>query len=113
MTWPKQNKRCIEKWLANWAGWQIAHPQIWEISRVLKKAKERSSEMKFSRIGLKEDLIIVGIGDASFKTDDKAVGGALLFFIKLQYTNTSLNQCQQIASNLHNFFELTQLSQLM
>ena len=45
-----------------------------DISRLLKKAKERSSKMKFSRIGPKYDLIIVGIGDASFKSDDKAVG---------------------------------------
>ena len=35
--------------------------------------------MKFSRIGPKDDLIIVGIGDASFKIDDKAIGGVLLF----------------------------------
>ena len=33
--------------------------------------------MKFSGIGLKEDLMIVGIGDASFKADDKAVGGVI------------------------------------
>ena len=50
-----------------------------DISRVLKKAKERSSQLKFSRIGPKEDLIILGIGDASFMSDDKAVGGVLLF----------------------------------
>ena len=50
-----------------------------DISRVLKKAKGRSLKLKFSRIGLKEDLIILGIGDASFKSDDKAVGGVLLF----------------------------------
>ena len=34
-----------------------------DISRVLKKAKERSSRTKFSRIGSKDDLMIVGIGD--------------------------------------------------
>ena len=41
---------------------------------MLTKAKERSSKMKLSRIGPKDDLMIVGIGDASFKSDDKAVG---------------------------------------
>ena len=35
--------------------------------------------MKFSRIALKEELMIIGIGDASFKSDDKAVGRVLLF----------------------------------
>ena len=50
-----------------------------DITRVVKKAKERSSKMKFSKIAPKENLMIVGIGDASFKSDDKAVGGVLLF----------------------------------
>ena len=45
-----------------------------DLSKILKKVKERPSKMKFSRIGPKEDLMIVGIGDASFKADDKAVG---------------------------------------
>ena len=50
-----------------------------DISRVLKKAKEISSKLKFSRIRPKEDLVILRIEDASFKSDDKAVGGVLLF----------------------------------
>ena len=36
--------------------------------------------MKFSRIGLKEDLIVIRIGPASFKSKEKAFGGVLLFF---------------------------------
>ena len=60
-----------------------------DISRVLKKAKERSSKMKFTRIGLKEDLIIVEIGDASFKTEEKAVGGVLLFLSNSNMTRAS------------------------
>ena len=62
-----------------------------DISRVIKKAKERSSKMKFSKIGTKEDLMIVGIGDASFKSDDKAVGGVLLFL-----TNTNMSRAAPI-----------------
>ena len=31
------------------------------------------------RIGPKEDLIVIRIGDASFKSEEKAVGGVLLF----------------------------------
>ena len=49
------------------------------ITRVLKKVKERPSKLKFSRIGPKEVLIIIGIGDASFKSEERAVGGILLF----------------------------------
>ena len=39
-----------------------------DITRVVKKAKERPSKMKFSRIAPKEKLMIVGVGDASFKS---------------------------------------------
>ena len=62
-----------------------------DISRVLKKAKESSSKMKFSKIGPKDDLMIVGIGDASFKLDDKAVGGVLLIL-----ANTSMTRAAPI-----------------
>ena len=44
-----------------------------------KKVKERKSKIKFSKIAPKDDLLIVGIGDTSFKTDKKTVGGVLLF----------------------------------
>ena len=55
---------------------------IRDISRILKKARERTSRMKFTRIGPKEDLMIVGGSDALFKLDDKAVGGVMLFLTK-------------------------------
>ena len=48
------------------------------VSRVLKKAKERPSILRFSGIGEKEDLIVLGIGDTSFKVDEKAIGGVIL-----------------------------------
>ena len=35
--------------------------------------------IRFSRIGDKEDLIVLGMGDTSFKVDEKAVGGIILF----------------------------------
>ena len=60
-----------------------------DISRVLKKTRERSSKMKFTTIGPKEDKIIVGIGDASFKTEERAVGGVLLFLSNSNMTRAS------------------------
>ena len=60
-----------------------------DISRVLKKAKERSLKMKFSMIAPKDDLIIVGIGDTSFKSDDKAVSGVLLFLSNSSMTRAA------------------------
>ena len=49
----------------------------------MKKLRERGSKLKFSRIGDKDDLMIVGFGDASFKTEEKAVGGVFLFLTNL------------------------------
>ena len=60
-----------------------------DISRVLKKAKEQSSKLKFSRIGPKEDLMIVGIGDASFNSDEKVVGGVMLFLSNSSMTRAA------------------------
>ena len=62
-----------------------------DVSRVLKKAKDRSSKLKFSRIGPKDDLIVVGIGDTSFKAEDKAVCGVLLFL-----SNSSMTRAPPI-----------------
>ena len=35
--------------------------------------------IKFSKIGPRDDLIIIGIGDASFKSKEKAVDGVFCF----------------------------------
>ena len=45
--------------------------------------------MKFSKIAPKEELMVVGIGDASFKPDDKAVGGVLLFLTNEDMTRAA------------------------
>ena len=45
--------------------------------------------MKFLRIGSREDLMIVGIGDTSFKTEDKAAGGVMLFLANSSMTKAS------------------------
>ena len=50
-----------------------------DITRVINKAKECPSKIKFSKIAPKESLMVVGIKDASFKSDDKAIEGVLLF----------------------------------
>ena len=65
-----------------------------DVSRVLKKAKDRSSKMKFLRIGPKDDLIVVGIGYASFKSGDKVVGGVLLFLSNSNMTQAAPIYCK-------------------
>ena len=59
------------------------------VNRVLEKARERESCLRFSRIGRKEDLIVVGIGNASFKSDEKAVGGVMLFITNSRMTRAA------------------------
>ena len=45
--------------------------------------------MKFSKIAPKDDLMIEGIRDASFKLDDKAVVGVLLFLSNTSMTSAA------------------------
>ena len=62
-----------------------------DVNRILKKVREGESKLKYKRIGEKEDLMIVCTGDASFKMDDKAVGGVFLFL-----TNSAISRALPI-----------------
>ena len=42
--------------------------------------------MKYEKIGNKEDLILVGVRDASYKQDDKAIEVIFLFLSNLSVT---------------------------
>ena len=48
-----------------------------DVNRILVKVREREIKVKYEYIGEKEDLMVVGIGDASLKSGDKAVGGVM------------------------------------
>ena len=56
-----------------------------DVNRILTKVREQESKVKYDHVGEKGDLMIVGIGDASLKSGDKAVGGVMLFL-----TNSSM-----------------------
>ena len=56
-----------------------------DINRILKKVRERDSKIIFKKIGDREDLMMVGIGDPSFKYEEKAVGGDFLFMMTKAY----------------------------
>ena len=49
------------------------------VNVVLNKVREQGSKVRFCKIGEKEDLELIGIGDALYKSDEKSVGGVLLF----------------------------------
>ena len=45
--------------------------------------------IKFSRIGSRDDLVIIGIGDASFKSEEKAVDSVFLFLANTKMSKAS------------------------
>ena len=51
--------------------------------------KDRESLIKYKYIGGKDDLIIVGVGDASYKQDDKAIGGIFHFLANFSMTHAA------------------------
>ena len=59
------------------------------MNRVLKKVRERRSFIKYEYIRDPDDLIILGVGDASYKQDQKAVGGVFLFLANTSMTRAS------------------------
>ena len=60
-----------------------------DINRVLKQVREKKSKIKYGYLEDVNDLVVVGIGDASYKQDDKAIGGIFLFLSNLSMTSAS------------------------
>ena len=60
-----------------------------DVSRIVNKAKAKASKVKFLRIGPKDDLMVVAIGDAFLKVEDKAISGVLLFLASSSMTKAS------------------------
>ena len=49
-----------------------------KINRIVKKIQGRSSKVFFRSVGTPLDLVVFGIGDASYKSDDRAIGGEIV-----------------------------------
>ena len=56
-----------------------------DINRVLKRVREKESKVKYGYLGDK-DLVIIGLRDASYKQDDKAVSGIILLLANSSLT---------------------------
>ncbi|XP_068237035.1 uncharacterized protein [Palaemon carinicauda] len=48
------------------------------VNQVVKRIHSKPNKVVFSRVGNKTDLVIFGLGDASYLTDDKSIGGNLI-----------------------------------
>ena len=60
-----------------------------DINRVLKRVHKKESKIKYGHLGDKDDLVIIGLGDASYKQDDKAIGGVILLLANSSFTKAS------------------------
>ena len=49
----------------------------------------QKSEVFYGRVGDREELQIVSIGDALFKTDEKAIGGVILLLVSKDFERAS------------------------
>ena len=50
------------------------------VNHIVKQIKSKENKVVFSKIGRKEDFIIHGLGDASYRCDDKSNGGNVHVF---------------------------------
>ena len=48
------------------------------INRVIEKVEMKECQVCYRHVGKKEDLKLIGIGNASYNMSEKAVGGAIL-----------------------------------
>ena len=55
----------------------------------MKRVREKESRLKYGYLGDKEDLVIIRIGDASYKQDDEAIGGVILLLANSSLTCAS------------------------
>ena len=60
-----------------------------DINQILKRVCEKESKIKYRHLGDKDDLVIIGLGDASYKQDDKAIRGVILLLANSSFTQAS------------------------
>ena len=59
-----------------------------DVNRILKHVHSKESKIKYGHIGNK-DVVFIGLGDASYKQDDKAIGGFILLLANSLFTKAS------------------------
>ena len=60
-----------------------------DINHIIKKVREKKRPVKYEHLGDADDLVIIRIGDASYKQDEKAVGGIFLFLANSSLTHAA------------------------
>ena len=49
-----------------------------QINHVVNRIRSKSNQVVFSKVGDKNDLVVFGLGDASYRCDAKSIGGNLI-----------------------------------
>jgi len=60
-----------------------------DINQILKRVCEKESKIKYGHLGDRDDLLIIRLGDESYKQDDKAIGGVILLLANSSFTQAS------------------------
>ena len=60
------------------------------VNKIVEKIKKEENKVVYSKVGEKEKLQLIGIVDASYKSDEKSVGGMLLMIADKHITKASL-----------------------
>ena len=59
------------------------------VNKVVEKVKKEENKVVYSKVGEKEKLQLIGIVDASYKNDEKSVGGMMLLIADEKMTKAS------------------------
>ena len=60
------------------------------VNKIVEKIKKEENMVVYGKVREKENLQLIGIVDASYKSDEKSVGGMLLMIANEQLTKASL-----------------------
>ena len=60
-----------------------------KVNKVVEKIRKEDNKVKYGRLGEKEKLQLVGIVDASYKSDEKSVGGIIIMMVNEDMTRAS------------------------
>ena len=58
-----------------------------KINKVIEKIRAKPCRVNFTKIGNKEDLILLGITDASYKSDEKSISGTIVMLGNVKNEN--------------------------
>ena len=59
------------------------------VNKIVEKVKKEENKVAYGKVGEKEKLQLIGIVDASYKSDEKSVGGMILMIANEQMTKAS------------------------